>query len=572
LSIPPYTSWLTAADSIQKCINICVFGDTIYVANGVYEEQVTMIHGLTLKGGGIDSCYIDTRNTANPPSYYAVIMKDDCSIDGFHIIVLNNQGGTFGINCRPGGGDSLYFQGKIFNNRISKAGGGITSNNAFLTIRSNIFEDIRKGIDVGALDTSVIDSIYNNYLFNIIYEGIGTDLAAGAIIHNNFIHMVSGLGNGIGLPSSSPNSKIYNNLVIGDNSDEGIILNVLPVEAVNNVVYYNFKEGIRYAEPSVVKNNLVVGAESGYRLIIGNQNVYYNNAWDCDISYYGFTADSTNLRVDPMVVNEDTTRGELDFHLQMFSPLINAGDPAILDKDSTRSDIGLYGGPFGESYVYLDLPPKPPVNLNVTVENGFITLTWNKNTEADTAYYNVYVDTVENFIIDMTKLISSQTDTIFIQPVPQEVESLYFKVTAIDKQGNESNPSEEVGVLILSVDENPIAINNYVLYQNYPNPFNPSTKIGYKLKERGYVKLYVYDIKGELVSVLVNQIREAGYYEVEFNAGYLMLDSGNKSTSGGLASGVYIYQIMIRNENNPSKPGPNGIPVFTDIKKMIYLK
>ncbi|MBK7497929.1 MAG: hypothetical protein IPI19_02200 [Ignavibacteriales bacterium] len=32
-STPPYTSWQTAADSIQKCINICVDGDTVYVAN-----------------------------------------------------------------------------------------------------------------------------------------------------------------------------------------------------------------------------------------------------------------------------------------------------------------------------------------------------------------------------------------------------------------------------------------------------------------------------------------------------------------------------------------------------------
>ncbi|MFZ2865614.1 MAG: hypothetical protein WA440_12745, partial [Ignavibacteriaceae bacterium] len=42
-STPPYTSWQTAADSIQKCINICSFGDTVYVANGVYKEQVIMI-------------------------------------------------------------------------------------------------------------------------------------------------------------------------------------------------------------------------------------------------------------------------------------------------------------------------------------------------------------------------------------------------------------------------------------------------------------------------------------------------------------------------------------------------
>ena len=43
---PPYTSWETAADSIMSAINISTFGDTIYVANGVYEEQVVMIPGL----------------------------------------------------------------------------------------------------------------------------------------------------------------------------------------------------------------------------------------------------------------------------------------------------------------------------------------------------------------------------------------------------------------------------------------------------------------------------------------------------------------------------------------------
>ena len=72
----------------------------------------------------------------------------------------------------------------------------------------------------------------------------------------------------------------------------------------------------------------------------------------------------------------------------------------------------------------------------------------------------------------------------------------------------------------------------------------------------------MYDIKGELVSVLVNQTQEAGYYEVEF--------SGERQAVRGetlaekLASGIYIYQILIKNENN--------IPVFSDIKKMILLK
>jgi hypothetical protein len=102
-------------------------------------------------------------------------------------------------------------------------------------------------------------------------------------------------------------------------------------------------------------------------------------------------------------------------------------------------------------------------------------------------------------------------------------------------------------------------LNNYILYQNYPNPFNPSPKIGYKLKERGYVKLYVYDIKGELVWVLVNEVQEAGYYEVEFNSAF-----SHSGEVRNLASGVYIYQILVSNDRS--------IPVFSDIKKMIYLK
>jgi hypothetical protein len=251
----------------------------------------------------------------------------------------------------------------------------------------------------------------------------------------------------------------------------------------------------------------------------------------------------------------------------MFSPLIDAGDPNILDKDSTRSDIGLYGGPYGESYIYVDLPPRTPVNLTAGVDSNIVTLRWNKNTEADFGYYKIFYDTTKNFRVDSTKLISSQPDTFYYFVIPAGAESLYFKLTSVDNQGNESSPTEEVGVIITSVKDEWKPVNNYILYQNYPNPFNPTTKIGYKLKERGYVKLYVYDIKGELVTVLVNKTQEAGYYEVEFSTG---VGSGQSAVGGhsgevrNLASGVYIYQIFVSNENR--------IPVFSDIKKMVYVK
>ena len=85
----------------------------------------------------------------------------------------------------------------------------------------------------------------------------------------------------------------------------------------------------------------------------------------------------------------------------------------------------------------------------------------------------------------------------------------------------------------------------YELTQNYPNPFNPSTTINYSLKERSQVELILYDILGRQVEVLVKEEQNAGYYNINFNA-------------GKLASGVYIYRI---------KAGD-----FVETKKMVLMK
>jgi hypothetical protein len=71
----------------------------------------------------------------------------------------------------------------------------------------------------------------------------------------------------------------------------------------------------------------------------------------------------------------------------------------------------------------------------------------------------------------------------------------------------------------------------YRLAQNYPNPFNPNTIIKYELPKSSMVRLSVYDILGREMSVLVNERKDAGSYEVEFDA-------------AGLASGVYFYRLI----------------------------
>ncbi|MBN2570951.1 MAG: family 10 glycosylhydrolase, partial [Ignavibacteriales bacterium] len=70
----------------------------------------------------------------------------------------------------------------------------------------------------------------------------------------------------------------------------------------------------------------------------------------------------------------------------------------------------------------------------------------------------------------------------------------------------------------------------YILQQNFPNPFNPTTKITFSIPEVSNVKLTIYDILGQEISVLVNEQLNAGNYTFDFDA-------------RNLATGIYIYEI-----------------------------
>ncbi len=545
---PPYLTWETAADSIMSAINISSFGDTIYVANGVYEEVVDMIDGLSLIGAGSDSCIIDTRNILNYPGY-SIQVADSCVLSNFNIYSFNSN---TGIGIYVGGGNRnlavqfckiqdaewgievwTAFQNKplIFKNIVLNTTEGISNLFSQAIIKGNIVYAINPSYGLGGGTNSRATFLNNVVICNSCTDAYG---GTNSILKNNLFY-----GNG-DFAMFSYSDIIQNNVILGVNG--------------------NWDDGIFGADLDI-RNNHIENTTNGIRYDVGGGSfitVKYNNLWNNQINYKNFTADSTNINSNPMFRNPDS----LDFHLQMFSPLIDAGDPAILDVDGSRSDIGIYGGPFGERYAYNDLAPAIPVNFTAALDTDYIILRWDKNTEADFSHYNLYRDTIQGFTIDSTNLAASVTDTFYLNIIPEGISDYFFKLTAIDNQGNESGPSIELHVMLTAINrDKPPTFSDYRLYQNYPNPFNPTTRISYHLKERGYVKLYVYDIKGELVETLVNQYQEGGYYEVVFTPEVPGDPASGKSR---LASGIYIYQIMVSNEQN--------IPVFTDINKMIYLK
>lgn len=61
----------------------------------------------------------------------------------------------------------------------------------------------------------------------------------------------------------------------------------------------------------------------------------------------------------------------------------------------------------------------------------------------------------------------------------------------------------------------------YRLFQNYPNPFNPVSTIKFDIRTSGNVSMKVFDVLGNEVVTLVNEVKNAGRHEVEFNAGNL---------------------------------------------------
>jgi hypothetical protein len=97
--------------------------------------------------------------------------------------------------------------------------------------------------------------------------------------------------------------------------------------------------------------------------------------------------------------------------------------------------------------------------------------------------------------------------------------------------------------------DNPVLNSNmpkeFKLTQNFPNPFNPMTKINFALPKQGFVTLKIYDIIGREIKTLVNEVKQTGYYTVDFNG-------------SSLASGVYFYRIQSGD--------------FISVKRMVLIK
>jgi len=106
-----------------------------------------------------------------------------------------------------------------------------------------------------------------------------------------------------------------------------------------------------------------------------------------------------------------------------------------------------------------------------------------------------------------------------------------------------TNPPSSAGkIQIIAIDELPPAPpqqdesateqvpSAFTLMQNYPNPFNPTTSIKFTVNSSQFVTLKVYNLLGQEVATLVNEVKAPGEYVVQWQA--------------DLPSGIYIYRLQ----------------------------
>ena len=119
-----------------------------------------------------------------------------------------------------------------------------------------------------------------------------------------------------------------------------------------------------------------------------------------------------------------------------------------------------------------------------------------------------------------------------LQWYPSEM-AQYYKTTSINDDNSNTVPVA------------------YELKQNYPNPFNPSTTIEAAIPVRSTVSIKVFNLLGQEVANLLNEVRDAGSVKVNFNA-------------SNLSSGVYFYRLE-------ATPVDSGVKTVKS-KKMLLVK
>ncbi|QQS37325.1 MAG: T9SS type A sorting domain-containing protein [Ignavibacteriales bacterium] len=179
-----------------------------------------------------------------------------------------------------------------------------------------------------------------------------------------------------------------------------------------------------------------------------------------------------------------------------------------------------------------------PVELSTftaNVNESNVTLNWSTASEQNSHGFEI-----ERALITLDFSNTTWEEIAFVPSHGTTTETKYYSYT--DTKLNPGNYNYRLKMIDQDGSYDYSAVVNaqietpaeYTLYQNYPNPFNPATVISYQLPTKGHVSLKVYDALGVEVASLLDEVKDAGSYDVNFDA-------------SNLTSGVYFYTLISNN-------------------------
>ena len=365
--------------------------------------------------------------------------------------------------------------------------------------------DFKKVLDEIEPDIVVVQEILTQYGVNVFRSGVlGDEFEAGTFINgydtdnaifykDSLLTFISNIAISTALRDISQFTLVHNF------SGDTLIIYSVHLKASSG----STNEQKRLAEVNILRNvtdNLPLGTNF---MIIGDFNIYYSN----EPAYQ-------------KLINQSTTGYFLD-----TQPAGNWHNNIAYASLHTQSTCGLLSGcPNGGSGGGMD---------------DMFDMMLFSQAVSDTGGITYVADSYIPFGNDGQHLNNSINDPPFNVITQQVADALYnasdhLPVYADFDFGFVSD------VEIITADKL-----NYLLQQNYPNPFNPTTTIKFTISDLRFTILKVYDVLGNEVATLVNEVKPAGNYEVDFDG-------------SGLPSGIYIYRLITAN--------------FSDSKKLMLLK
>ncbi len=196
-----------------------------------------------------------------------------------------------------------------------------------------------------------------------------------------------------------------------------------------------------------------------------------------------------------------------------------------------------------------NLAPAVPTGLSAEIAASAIVIDWNPSMDNDFQYYNIYRSVNEDFSGQSISKYSSTTESTFTDETVEADKTYYYRVTAIDFNGNESNASETASILV-GIDDLLALPEIFELSQNYPNPFNPITTLEYGLPEVSDITLTIISLTGRKIEQWSISNQQPGWHEVVWD--------GSDMHGNTVPTGVYIYSLQAGD--------------FVDTKKMVFMK